>query len=179
MIRMMQISKEYASALFMLACEKEEQKNYKNALKTVKDLFSENSEYVEFLKSLSIPLGEKISAVRRALSDAIPEDVLSFVLLLCEKGRISCFFEVVEEYENLYDELQKTSKAKVTSAAALTDEEKKKLEKKLSSISKKDVFAEYEVDESLIGGIVVEIDGKVLDGSVKRRLRDIKDVIIG
>ena len=47
---MTQISKEYAAALFMLACEKKKQEEYAAALKTLKDAFLENPEYLIFLR---------------------------------------------------------------------------------------------------------------------------------
>ena len=100
-------------------------------------------------------------------------------MLLCEKGRINCFLDAVEEYQNLLNVSKRVSNAIVTSAVALSDEEKEKLGQKLEAISNTTVKMEYVVDASLLGGVIVEIDGKVLDGSIKNRLRDIKEVMNG
>ena len=65
----------------------------------------------------------------------------------------------------------------VTAEAPLTDEEKEKLKNKLEAMTKSTVSMEYFIDESLLGGLIAEIDGKVLDGSLRKRLHDIKEVI--
>lgn len=176
---MTEISKEYGTALFMLACEKNTQEEYAVALDELMSVFEENPDYGAFLASLSIPVSEKLDAVEKAFSGRIPEDVVSYVQLLCEKGRIKHFADSVTEYKRLLDESKKVSKAKVTSATQLLESEKEALVEKLEKISGCVVETEYAVDESLIGGIVVEIDGRVIDGSVRSRLRDIKDVING
>ena len=59
----------------------------------------------------------------------------------------------------------------------LTDEEKQKLIKKLESMEKGSVRAEYFVDGSILGGLIVEIDGKIMDGSLRHRLHDVKEVM--
>ena len=176
---MTEIGKEYGTALFMLACENNRQEEYAAALDELKKVFEENPEYMMFLASRSIPMSERLEAVEKAFAGNMPEEVVSYVQLLCEKGRISFFDESAEEYKHLLDESMKVSKAKITSATELSEDEKEALGNKLEKMSGNSVVMEYFIDESLIGGVVVEIDGKVLDGSVRSRLRDIKDVING
>ena len=174
---MTEISKEYGTALFMLACEKDKKHEYADAISVVKGVFADTPEYIDFLASRGISLRERLSAIEEAFANNIPEDVVSYLQLLCEKGRISGFFESAEEYEKLLDASEKISNAKVTSALELTEEEKTALKSKLEKICKTTVTIEYLIDESLIGGIIVETDGKVLDGSLRNRLREIKEVI--
>ena len=174
---MAEISKEYGAAIFMLACEENAKKEYGKALLDLKNAFSDNPDYMEFLASPSIPMSERLSALDSAFLEKVPENVLSFLKLLCEKGRMACLFEAIEEYERLLDESERVLNAKVTSAVPLTEDEKEKLKKKLEETNKSQVELEFFIDEAILGGIVVEIDGKVLDGSIKSRLRDIKDVI--
>ena len=174
---MTQTGREYGTALFMLALEKDKKHEYRDALETVCSLFKAEPEYIEFLASPSIPMSERLGAVEAAFGAYVPEDVVSYIQLLCEKGRISCFYDSVEEYNKLLDESEKISNAKITSAVPLTDEEKQKLKEKLQNMCKRAVEMEFFVDEALMGGIVAEIDGRVLDGSLRSRLRDIKEVI--
>ena len=174
---MTEISKEYAAALFMLACEKEKKSEYKEALITLKEAFLKDEQYLLFLASPSIPLSERQKAVKNAFTGHVPEDVLSYLLLLCEKGRIDCFFDSVEEFCALFDASECVVNAKVTSAVELSKEEQEKLLEKLEKMSKTNVNIEYVLDPSILGGVIVEMDGSVLDGSLKSRLRDIKEVI--
>ena len=72
---------------------------------------------------------------------------------------------------------KKVYSAKVTSAQELSEEEKSNLIKKLSKVKGGRIEAEYLVDEKLIGGVIVEIEGTVMDGSLRRRLQQVKEVI--
>lgn len=174
---MTEISKEYGAALFMLACEKDAKAEYGSALENVKSVFEENPEYLEFLASPAIAKSDRLEAIGVAFNGKIPEDVVSFLQLMCEKGRISEFLEATEEYFNLLDASEHIQTAKITSAVELTADEKDALKKKLEAMSKNMVNMEYFIDESLLGGVVVEIDGRIIDGSLRKSLRDIKEVI--
>ena len=173
----MKMGREYASALFTLAVEEGKQKEYFASLETVKTVLAENSEYMDFLNSFSIPKSERIDAIEEAFGKSIEEYVVSFIKLLCEKDRISEFFECVEIYKELLDLYENVSVAKVTSSVELKDEEQKKLKEKLEKASGKNVVLDIKVDKSLLCGIVVEIDGKIIDGSIKKSLGNVKEVI--
>ena len=171
------IAKEYAAALFMLAGEIGAESEWLTALETVLALFGENPAYVEFLASPGIPKAERTEALDKAFSGHIPEHVVSFVQILCERGHIRTFSECVEEYRALYQAAKAMMPARVTSAVPLTEAEQKRLTQKLEAMSGKTVLAEWAVDATLLGGVVVEMDGKVLDGSLRHRLQDMKDVM--
>lgn len=174
---MTQMSKEYGTALFVLACENNLADEYYTALDTVLSVFDETPEYISFLSSPAIPMQERIDAVEESFGKVLPEYVVSFIKLLCERGRISAFSDCVSEYKKLLDASKMVSVAKVTSAVVLTEDEKERLKSKLEKNSGKSVVLDCRTDESLMGGIVVEIDGKIVDGSLRRRLHEVKDVM--
>ncbi len=174
---MTDIAKEYGTALFMLACELDKKNEYANALELLEKAFAQNPEYLIFLASPSIPLSERILAIETAFAEKIPEHLLSYLELLCEKGRISCFSESANEYKALLDASERISNATVTSAVELTADEKQKLKAKLEKINNGVVNIDYLIDETLLGGLIVEIDGKILDGSLRHRLREVKEVM--
>lgn len=174
---MSEISKEYAKALFMLAQENKNEENYGNALDFIEDVFSENSDVIQFLSHPGISLEERCNVLDKAFLGALPTDVLSFVKLLCEKNHIKYFEKCREEYKNMLSKIKHLSTAKVLSAIELTEKEKEALKEKLEKLSGHDVVLECSIDESILGGLVIEIDGKIVDASVEGRLKDVKDVI--
>jgi len=174
---MNELGKEYASALFMLALEEDRQKEYYDGLEIISTALKAESEYTEFLSCPAVPLAERLSSLESAFGDSVPEAVLSFMQLLCEKGRTVCFFDAVKEYKSLLDSSMRISEVKVTSAVALTEAEKTRLKDKLESTYNRKVNIEYFIDESLLGGLVVDMDGRIMDSSLRRRLRDVKEVI--
>lgn len=174
---MAEIGKEYGTALFMLACEENEKRSYAEALENVKDTFVRYPQYPELLSSPSIPLNERLGLIDEAFTGRLPEHVLSYLKLLCEKGRIPCFMESVDEYKALLDASEHIASARITSAVELTEAEKQKLICKLEATEKCKVEAEYFVDATLLGGLIVEMDGRIMDGSLRHRLQDIKEVM--
>ncbi|MBQ2676809.1 MAG: ATP synthase F1 subunit delta [Clostridia bacterium] len=175
---MMQTDKEYAEALFMLAAEEQKIEQYTEYLNTISALIRENPDYTDFLSSPAIPLEERLKAIDDAFDETMPEYIVSFLKLLCENGHIRSLNECISEFKKLVMVISNKAVANVYSAIELTDEQKNALCEKLSKITGKVIQPVYTVDESLIGGVKIEIEGKTYDGSIKHRLYDVKDVII-
>ena len=174
---MSEVSKEYGAAFFMLACEKHAKQEYAEALDVFCAAFKEEPEYFEFLASPAISLKERQDSIVKTFSMHVPEDAVSFLQLLCRKGRLSLFFNAVKEYKDLYLASERVMHIEVTSVVALTEDEKKMLKEKLEKKYSCTAEMQYLVDESLLGGMVVRFDDKVLDASVKSQLRKMKDVM--
>jgi len=174
---MTELSKDYAEALFALAAEIGQEKAYLDALDTAGGLLTEHPAYTELLASPAIPQEERAGLIQQALGEVLPEQVLSFLQLLCAHGRIRSLPACIEEYRRLYQAAVALSTAHVTSAVPLTEEQKQRLTAKLSALSGRTVVLDCAVDDTLLGGITVELDGKVLDGSLRHRLHEVKEVM--
>lgn len=174
---MKQLAKEYAQALFALCCEDGIEDAADRALSEVSAQIVAQPAYMELLASPAIPLSERRRALETVFAQTVPGPVLSFLLLLCDKGRIRLLPACTEEYRALLNLKRAVAVARVTSAAPLTDAEKTALMKKLQDMSKKTVTLVCSVDPSLLGGAVVEMDGKVIDGSLRHKLQKVKEVI--
>lgn len=174
---MTQMNKEYGTALFMLAKEQGAENEYAIDLECVSEVFGGNMQYLDLLSSPTISMDERLSAIDAAFDGAVSPDVVSFIKLLCQKGRIHSFWGAAEEYKNLLNAQNKVSTAHITSAVELTDEEKSKLKDKLEIKTGHSVMLEFSIDENILGGIIIEIDGKIIDATIKHRLNEVKDVI--
>ncbi len=166
---------DYADALFALA--RETGQDLSDDLLTVQQVFRDNPAYTELLSSPGIPLAERTAAIRQAIGEVVSPTVCSFVQLLCEHGHVKALSACIDDYMEQYRAARHLSVAEVVSAVPLTEEEQAALTRKLTAMSGRTVTLQCTVDPSLLGGVVVRMDGKVLDGSVKRRLRDMKEVI--
>ena len=169
--------KEYAEALFALAAETGGEKACLDGLTLTAELLADNPEYRELLASPAIPAAERAGLLEQALGEAVPETVLSFLGLLCAHGRIRELEDCLEDYRALYRESIALSTARVVSAVALSDSQRDRLRQKLETLTGRTVVLECAVDESLLGGMTVHIDGKVLDGSLRHRLQEVKEVM--
>lgn len=174
---MNQTANEFAEALFSLAGERNKIEAIEKDLSLVLSLFAENPEYSVFLSSPGIPKEDRLKALNEAFGSVVEEETSAFLAILCGKGRIKELPETARIYGEMCRSAKNVAVAKVTSAVALTEEEKSRLKKQLEKRTGKTVRLEFSEDKSLIGGLSVEIDGKIIDGSVKRRLAEIKEVI--
>ena len=173
---MAEMGKEQAIAIFQLAQEQHTEAEILSGLKAICGVMEQTPEMTAFLSSPGIPKQERLRVIDEAFSDA-PEYAVSLLCLLCERGNAAMFPDCVREYEKLYAASRRRSFAVVKSAVELTDGEKEKLRQKLEKISGNTVEAEYHTDPSLLGGVLVEMDGTVFDGSLRHRLQNVKEVM--
>lgn len=174
---MTQISKEYATAIFSLATENNAVDEYEKNLKEIGNIFKENYDYIRVLESPAIPLSERISFIDEAFGNACTENLVSFIKVICENGHIKEICSCIDEFCNLVRIYKNRTVATVYYVEPLTDEQKTALIKKLQKISGKVIEPQFIKDENLIGGIKVQIDDKIFDGSIKNRLNKAKGVI--
>lgn len=173
---MADLSKEYASALFSLAREKELLDEIKGNIEEIKTILDTNEGYVDILSSPALTLSNRHSLIDEAFGDK-NEYVVSFLKLLCDNGHIASLNECIKEFFMLVTALENRVVAKIYYAFELTNAQKEKLIIKLKGITKKEIDPIYIEDKDLIGGIKIELDGRVLDGSLSSRLNNIKGVI--
>lgn len=174
---MNEVGKEYGAALFMLGCEDGCEKQYLEELEAIAQIFQNEKEFLSFLATPSVPMQARIDTLGKVISAVASRRVVSFMQLLLEKGRLSRFEEAKVEYARLFEEASRVMKVKIRSAVALSEDQKQRLQTKLETIHTAKVFITYEIDPSLIGGVVMETDDKVTDGSIRHRLQEVKEVI--
>lgn len=171
------ISLEYAEALFLLACECSQSQEYLSDLGIVKSLIQAEPEYLSLLRSPNISREEKEALIDGALGGRVKEHIVSFLKLLCEKNRADLLPLCIENYEKLHNQINKVVVARVTSAVELTLDERERLIKSLERKTGHKVELICQVDKSILGGIIVKTEDTVLDGSLKRKIHDVKEVI--
>ncbi len=99
--------------------------------------------------------------------------------ILCENSRIDILCDCIKEFEAMVTAFSGKLTVKVTSAVALADEQKAALIKKLCESYKREIDPIYVVDSSIMGGLIIETEDKIYDGSVKNSLRSVKEVMNG
>ena len=176
---MISTSNDFAASLFMLAMEENKLDEYQSDLSAVKNAFDENPEYVLLLSSPGIPKHERIAAIDKAFGGKVNEYVLNFLKVLCEHGKVSVIDDCIKIFKNLKKQAENRITARVVSARPLDEEQLERLKESLSKKLGSQIKIKPVIDKSVIGGIKIEFDDKVIDGSVKKQLHDIKEVIGG
>lgn len=167
----------YSEALFLIAKEKKREQEYLTALKDICSVFEENPEYAEYVSSYAVSEDKRIEAVRNAFSSSMPQDVFSFLCILCERHKSGQIKLITDEYEKLYFAQEGISKVRITSAYPLDEKQKERLIFQLEKKYRRKTAPEFFTDKALIGGIKIEIDGSVIDSSVINRLNKLREVM--
>ena len=146
-------------------------------------IYYKNDEYVNDINNIKLEL-MKDNLVRKSLftqiiealfNNKINNDLKNFLKILVEKGRISSLKSIELTFKELLNDKHNIIEGTVISAIALTEKQVKELEEKLSKKYNKNVTLENEVDQSILGGVLVRLGNTQIDGSVKTRLNNIKD----
>ena len=174
---MTQIAEEYSQALFTLATEENAKREVADSVKTLVDIMRENIEYTDLLASPNIPLIERCELIDKAFGNFLHEYAVSFLKLLTERGHIRDFFDCAEEFLKLYEASDGIVTAHVTSAAPLNGAQRDALRDKLEKKLSRRVELVCDIDESILGGLIVKADGNIMDGSLKTKLAKIGDLV--
>ena len=169
--------KEYAVALFSIALESEQHAQIYGDMEYLKELVNDNPEYIDYLVNSSIPKSERVNNLREVFEGRVCDPVFAFLNVLLEHRDINVLLSAIDEFRSLYEDYMNVADAVVTSVVELTDEQKKKLISKLSLVTGRRIRATYVIDSSLIGGLSVTVDGKLYDGSIKKNLNNLKEVM--
>ncbi|MCQ2465894.1 MAG: ATP synthase F1 subunit delta [Clostridia bacterium] len=170
-------AKEYALAIFAVALENDSVEQVHEDLLLVRDALVENPEYKDYLVNPAIPKSERMANLELVFSEQVCDDVFAFLNIICDHGDVFTLEPAIEEFNVMFESHMRMAKAVITSAVELTEDEKTKLITKLQAVTKKNVEAVYVIDKSLIGGVTVDVDGKFYDGSVRKNLKNLKEVI--
>lgn len=172
------VAMTYARALFQAAKELSKEKRIADELCEMESILENDSEFVRFLSMPSISAEEKKSAVQDIFGAAFSSEFVNFMCILVEKGRVSQFNRIAREYKKLHDADEGFSSGIIYSAIPLTPDRIAKFEEETGRLIKEKVRLENEIDESMIGGIRIQVSGKIIDASIKSRVSALADTII-
>ena len=169
------IANRYAEALFQLSEEENITKEIYNELHDVVEVIKNNKELDNVLKSPLVAKNEKTQLIEALFNNKINNDLKNFLKILVEKGRISSLKSIELTFKELLNDKHNIIEGTVISAIALTEKQVKELEEKLSKKYNKNVTLENEVDQSILGGVLVRLGNTEIDGTIRTRLNGLKN----
>ena len=175
-MRVSKIAKRYAQALLDIGKEDGNYEQYGRELKEFVNLCVSNTEFFEVLSSPVFSVEERMKVLDHVLEKTEFSEIMkNFLRVLLEKKRINRIQEISDYYSKLLDDIMGIVRAKIITARPLKKKTLDKLLKSLEKFISKKVKPETEIDESIIGGVIVKIGDLVLDGSITAQLRGLKE----
>ena len=171
---MTEIGKEYGGALHELCAEEGLTEEAGRQLALLRDAFRENPDFLRLLGNLSMPKEQRVGILSETFGDRLHPYVLSFLKILTERGAASAFRECADAFAACYNRDHQVVEAVVTTARPLTEEQREKLIEKIRAMTGRQPALKEKTDESLLGGVLLQMDGKRYDNTVKSRLAAIR-----
>jgi F-type H+-transporting ATPase subunit delta len=163
----------YAEALFSAGEDKGKINELQEQLASFADAVEGDRELQVFLFSPYLSSQDKKEGLGRAVTGAEPE-FSNFLELLVEKGRMPDVFRIRREYEELWKKANRRLDVTVTSAIELDPSVVGKIGEEVERQTGEKVELSSEVDDGILGGIVLRVGNMVLDASIRTRLEKLR-----
>jgi F-type H+-transporting ATPase subunit delta len=170
------VAGRYASALFSLAQDSRQTDAVAQSLAKLDSLLAESPDFVRLVRSPVFSANDQLRALDAILTRAgITGMAANFVRVVAVKRRLFSIREMIGAFRKLYDASRGVTRAEVTSASALTDQNISALKDQLRATSGgSDVDLDQKIDPSIIGGLIVRLGSRMVDGSLKTKLNAIR-----
>ena len=165
--------KRYGQAIFELAQEQGETGQWGQDLALVAEAF-EDVDFNALLKHAGVSAEDKRSAVETVLGGVNPM-VRNMVNLLVARGLAGAISEACAEYAELLDRQEGRQRVEVTTAVPLEPPEIERITGFISGLIGREVVVTARVDEEVLGGLVIQIGDRLLDGSARARLDGLRE----
>ena len=164
------IARNYAEALLMLAQKADDLPAWGRLIDDVASAVERDDRLRRFLEAPQVSADEKNAVLSKAYEDRAPRLFLRFLQRLVMNRRQMLIPDIANEYRDLVDEVEGRIHAQVTLARDVDDEQRAEIARQLSHTLGKTVVPQVRINPNILGGIIVRVGDRVMDGSVRRRL---------
>ena len=174
------IARRYGTALADVVLSTGETETVKKELRIWEEMLNANSDLQNAFSSPAIGHFVKEELMERLLEKTKPAKTTSnFLRILVKNGRLADLGDINQKFESVLEERSGTVVARITSARALPDNDRSEFKKKLEKLTGKKIDLNFEIDKEIIGGVVTRIGSTVYDGSVRTKLENLREQLIG
>ena len=166
-------ARRYAQAVFAIALEQGEPDRWLDDLALLSDAMA-NDDFANFLDAPQPTLSQKINLIEETLGDSVSRLALNLISLLASRNSARLTPSITESYQEMLDEHNGIERAEIVSAVTLSDEQQQRIEAMLKDIVGKEITATSRVEPQILGGFVARVGDKVIDGSTRTRLDDLR-----
>lgn len=173
-----QLATKYAQAIYELSAEKNLLDKVEQELIVVENTLRTYSDLSTFIYHPRVLAQAKKETITKIFKSEITDFVLKFLLLLVDKRRETVLPAIIRHYIKLANQARNIVEAQVITAMPLQENQHTALVNKLGSVTGKKIVLTTQIDQKLIGGIIIKIGDKLIDGSVVRQLETLKNTLL-
>ena len=173
-----QVADKYSTALFNLVKEKGLIDKAFEQFQQLDLLIKRDRSLMQFLLAPHVLEQKKVALVRDVLGPRLEPLFLEFLLVLIDKHRIGHLHGIIEEFRLKVDEERGIRVARIITVRPLTDDGRQRLIERLQKKTGMTVELREKVDPAILGGMIVILKNKIIDGSVKHKLSVLKEELM-
>lgn len=174
------IAKRWAKALMELANENQgiSKEDILDDLKEVDENIKASAELSNAINNPSISVEEKQIILCKLFQNNLMPIVYNFLIALNLKKRVNIIGEIAQEFQKELEKQNNVVRVNVTSAIDLNDDRKNDIRNRIADKLKKDVIIDWTVDNSIIAGLVFNINETIIDNSIRHKLDNLSKKIM-
>lgn len=168
------VATQYARAMLDLANQRQQAADMAGELRALKDIVEQNPTFGLFLKDPAIGVDERLATLERIFKSRVSPLAMNFLGVLNEHGRLGLIPAIADRYQEMLDRQLGNVAVEVTVAQPMDPATLETVRQRISNALGKNAQLRQHVDESIIGGLVMRVDDKLMDGSVQAQLAAMK-----
>ena len=172
------VVKGYANALFHVAKSEDLVEVVEDEFYKLKEVLQKNAELKEFLSNLRIAPEGKKKALMEIFGKGVSSVTLNHLNLVIDQGRQRKLVPIIEEYFALAAAAREKVTAEVITSVPLSEKMAEKISRELTKVTKKQVFLKVRVDPSILGGAIIKVENKIIDGSLRHQLGQMRRAMV-
>lgn len=171
------VGKRYASSLFEVAVDLKKTDDFHSQLQFIKEAFLSEAKLLTILEHPRISRGEKRDLIQNIFGKNVSQEILNFLFVVIDKRREDSLMDIIKEYNKVFKEYKGILDIEAITAIPMNEEAKDRLKLVLKNKFHKEVNLSNTVDPSIIGGVLLKLDEKIIDSTLKKELKDMESLI--
>lgn len=173
-----QLARKYSTAIFEIAKEEDKLVEYGEELSGVVEALKNVPSALNFLANPQVETKTKKELLQKIFAKRLTQNLYNFLMLLVDKRRIALLEAIEADFHRQSNEARGIIIADVTTAKTASKNQQKAIQKKLAAVTGKKVELRLHEDSTIIGGVIVKIGDRRIDGSVAGRLGALKSELL-
>lgn len=168
----------YARSLLELAIEQNVAEPVGAELAQLRQVVVDHDDVRRFFESPGIGEADRAGVLDRAISKSASPLVGNFLKVLNQRDALRSFIQIASAYQSLLDTHLGKVDVQLTVAVRLGDNELENVRRRIGTALGKDPVVHQQVDDSIIGGMILQVEDRIIDASVRRQLQTMKDQLV-
>ena len=170
----------YSQALFELASENNLTDQIEEQILDLLNMISKSTDFKFLIEDPTTKINDQLLVIKKISQKFSLNNLLEkFLCFIISKRRFFYVEKILKNFNKICSEKRGEIKAEINSAKKLSADEINKITEELSNTFKSKINLNYNYDESLIGGLIVQVGSTMIDNSIKSKLQQIENRMIG